>query len=119
MRTADADDIGKTEFIGWIADGDWARYDDIAFGPGGSTKFLARISGGAGGGAGGAIEVRLDSADSAPVATVKVPNTGGWQDWADVLVEIPATTGVHDVHLRFTADHKQEFVNVNWFTFLP
>ncbi|GAB2845945.1 glycoside hydrolase family 16 protein [Actinocorallia aurea] len=119
LRTDKADDIGKTEFIGWIADGDWARYDDVDFGPGGSTKFLARISGGAGGDLGGTLEVRLDSADAAPVATVKIPNTGGWQEWEDVLAEIPATKGVHDVHLKFVTDHDQEFMNVNWFTFLP
>lgn len=114
-----AEDIGGTEYIGWISDGDRVRYDKVDFGPAGPKKLIARVASPNGDRAQGRIEVRLDSPDAAPVATVAVPGTGGWQDWEDVIVQLPDIAGLHTVHLKFVSPQKEEFMNLNWFLLLP
>ncbi|MEO3784518.1 carbohydrate-binding protein [Actinocorallia sp. B10E7] len=119
VRTDLSQDIGGTEYIGWLADGDWVRYDKVDFGPEGPKKLIARVSSGGGDKAGGRIEIRLDSPDAAPLATVPVSDTGGWEDWEDVTASLPSTSGLHTVYLKFASPQPEEFLNVNWFILLP
>ena len=52
---------------------------------------------------GGCIEVRLDSLNAKPVATLNVPHTGGWEEWRTITTSInTAVSGKHDVYLAFT-----------------
>ncbi|GAA0970682.1 carbohydrate-binding protein [Actinocorallia libanotica] len=116
IKVDTAEDIGGTEYVGWIADGDRVSYDEVDFGPAGPKKLIARI---ASDGGGGRIEVRVDSPDGTPAATAAVPDTGGWQDWEDVIVPLPEAAGRHTVHLKFVSPGKKEFLNINWFILLP
>lgn len=110
-------DTGGGQDIGWIGNGSWAQYPDIAFGTQPATQVQARIASGAGAGVTGNIEVRLDSLSNAPVGTIAVSDTGGWQTWATQTAAISNVTGTHTVYLAFTSDQSNNFVNLNWFTF--
>ena len=83
------------------------------------SLFLATwiIVSGAGGGASGLVEVRLDSRSNAPIGSFAVGNTGGWQSWRTVPANIAATTGTHTVYITFTSGQPADFVNLNWLTF--
>jgi len=110
-------DTGGGQNIGWLANGDWARYNGIDFGGTPAGQFVARVASGAGGGISGLVEVRLDSPTAAPLGSFAIANTGGWQSWRTVPANIAGVTGVHDVYLTFTSGQPADFVNVNWFTF--
>jgi glucose/arabinose dehydrogenase/type 1 glutamine amidotransferase len=84
--------------LGFIDPGDWAGYDNVNVG--GATSFRARV---ASGGPGGQIQIRTGSPTGTILGTVNVPNTGGWQSFADVsttLTGVPA--GIANVYLTFT-----------------
>jgi len=110
-------DTGGGQNIGWIANGDWARYDGVNFGATSPIDFVARVASGAGGGISGLIEVRIDSPTAPPIGSFAVANTGGWQSWRTVPGNVGAVTGTHTVYLTFTSGQPSDFVNVNWFYF--
>jgi hypothetical protein len=110
-------DTGGGQDIGWLANGDWTRYNGIDFGGTPATQFVARVASGAGSGVSGLVEVRLDSLGAPPLGSFAIANTGGWQSWRTVPANISGVTGVHDVYLTFTSGQPADFVNVNWFTF--
>ncbi|MFF7792820.1 carbohydrate-binding protein [Streptomyces sp. NPDC007991] len=110
-------DTGGGQDIAYISPGDWAEYPKVQFGTQAATRFQVRVASGAGSGVTGRIEVRLDSRDSAPVGSVTVENTGGWQTWTTKTVDIPGVTGTHTVYLTFASDQSSDFTNLNWFSF--
>jgi hypothetical protein len=110
-------DTGGGQNIGFIANGDWARYSNINFGSTPARTFRARVASGAGGGVSGLVQVRLDSPTAAVVAEFAIGNTGGWQAWRTVPGNANGITGTHNVYLTFTSGQPADFVNVNWFTF--
>jgi hypothetical protein len=112
----ETEDEGGGQNIGWISNGDWLRFDDVEFGTEPATKVAVRLACDVDGG-GGRIEFRLDSPGNAPVGTVQVEDTGGWQDWESRSADIEPTTGRHTVFLTFARDDAAEFVNLNYFAF--
>ena len=110
-------DTGGGQNIGWLANGDWVRYNGIDFGGTPARQFVARVASGAGGGVSGLVEVRLDSPGAAPMGSFAIANTGGWQSWRTVPANTNGITGVHDVYLTFTSGQPADFVNLNWFSF--
>ncbi|MFC0862863.1 glycoside hydrolase family 16 protein [Sphaerimonospora cavernae] len=110
-------DTGGGQNVGYIANGDWLRYDRIDFGSTPATQFKARVASGAPSGVSGLIQVRLDSLTAAPIGSFAVADTGGWQSWRTVPANISAVTGTHTVYLTFSSGQPADFVNVNWFTF--
>jgi hypothetical protein len=109
-------DTGGGQDVGYIANGDWVQYNNVDFGSTGLNQITARVASGAT--SSGAIEVRLDALTNAPVGTVAVAPTGGWQTWLSNTGTIASTTGVHTVFLRFADTASTEnFLNLNWFTF--
>ena len=103
--------------IGWLANGDWARYDNVDFGSTPPRDFVARVASGAASGVSGLVEVRVDSPTAPPIGSFAVGNTGGWQTWRSVPGNVGAVTGRHTVYLTFSSGQPADFVNVNWFTF--
>lgn len=88
--------------------GDWVRISNVDFGSG-ATGINARIASAISSG----LEVRLGSVTNAPVATLQVTNTGGWQTWQTLSASFSRVTGVHDVFLRVSSGH----LNLNWYQF--
>lgn len=104
--------------IGYLANGDWARYDNVDFGTTSPKDFLARVSSGAAGGVSGTVEVRLDNVGNAPVASFAVADTGGWSSFREIPGNLTSqVTGRHTVFLRFSSGQPADFVNVDWFVF--
>ncbi|MFU8852673.1 carbohydrate-binding protein [Micromonospora sp. SL1-18] len=103
--------------IGWLSNGDWARYDNVDFGGTPPGDFVARVASGAAAGVSGLVEVRVDSVSNPPIGSFAIANTGGWQSWRSVPGNVGAVTGRHTVYLTFTSGQPADFVNVNWFTF--
>ncbi|MEJ2857853.1 MULTISPECIES: ThuA domain-containing protein [unclassified Saccharothrix] len=100
--------------LGYIDPGDWAAYDDVDFT--GAGAFQARV---VSGGPGGTIEVRAGSATGTVLGRVAVPNTGGWNTFADVrggLTGVPA--GRQRLHLTFTGTGSGLF-DVDDFALVP
>jgi beta-glucanase (GH16 family) len=110
-------DTGGGQNIGWLANGDWARYDNVNFGSTPPRDFLARVASGAPAGVSGLVEVRIDNVNNPPIGSFAVANTGGWQSWRSIPGNVSAVTGVHTVFLRFSSGQPADFVNVNWFQF--
>jgi hypothetical protein len=92
-------------------------YQGVDFGSTGATQFYGRVASGAAGGVSGLVEVRLDSAGSAPIGSFAVANTGGWQSWRTVPANITRVTGVHTVYVTFTSGQPADYVNLNWISF--
>jgi uncharacterized protein DUF1996/carbohydrate binding protein with CBM6 domain len=108
--TGDADG-GKN--VGWLAAGDWLRYDDVAVTGAALTARIASDST-----AGGSIELHLGSQTGTLLATFPVAKTGGWQKWATVpatAASVPA--GKQTVFAVLKSKQAGDFVNINWFTF--
>jgi beta-glucanase (GH16 family) len=116
-QAEDTSDAGGGENIGWIANGDWLRYDTIDFGAGPPNPFCARVASGAGGGVSGLVQVRIDDLGAPPIAEFAIASTGGWQSWQTVPANAQPVTGVHTVYLTFESGQPADYVNVNWFTF--
>jgi len=85
------------ECIGWIEDGDWARYDSVDFGAG-TERVELRVASAT---RGGRIELRLGAPDGKLLGTAEVSNTGDWQKWESVTAEIEPTRGTATLFLVF------------------
>ncbi|WP_239153021.1 beta-1,3-glucanase family protein [Virgisporangium aliadipatigenens] len=103
--------------VAYVSNGDWISLGRIDFGTAPAKQFQIRAASGAGAGVSGLVEVRLDSRNAAPVGTLAIGNTGGWQSWRTVPGGLANTTGVHEVFLTFTSGQPADFVNVNWVQF--
>jgi hypothetical protein len=78
----------------------------------------ARPAPGPAAGVSGAVQFRLDSTSGPVIAEIDIANTGGWQSWQTVPMNLSGTaTGVHDLFLTFSSGSNSDFVNVHWFTF--
>jgi hypothetical protein len=117
VQVENTSDTGGGQNIGWIANGDWAMYPNVAFGSTPARTFRARVASGAGGGVSGLVQVRLGSPTAPVVAEFAIANTGGWQSWRTVPGNAASITGTHNVYLTFTSGQPADFVNVNWFMF--
>ena len=117
MQVGSGSNTGGGQYVGWIANGDWLRFDDVDFGSSAARQFSARAASGAGGGVSGLVEVRLDSRSNAPIGSFAIGNTGGWESWRTVPANVSGVTGVHDVFVTFTSGQSADFVNVDWVTF--
>jgi hypothetical protein len=99
--------------VGYISDGSYTVYNQIDLT--GFTSFNARV---ASDGAGGNIQVCLDSPSNTPIGTCVVPITGGWQTWVTEQCSITPSTGFHNVYLLFNGGNGDgNLFNLEWFTF--
>ena len=116
VLTEGTSDNGGGENVGWLANGDWTRYDRVDFGEGADSVDLRLASAVT---TNGQLEVRLDSVDGPRIANVAMPNTGGWQSWRTVTAELSeSVSGVHDLYVIVVNDPAwQDVGNVNWLTF--
>jgi len=97
--------------VGTIVNGSYTAYSGINLS--GLTSFNARV---ASAGAGGSIQVRLDSPTGTLIGTCNVPVTGGWQTWVTQTCPIAATSGSHTVYLVYIGGGGNLF-NIEWFSF--
>ncbi|WP_315095472.1 glycosyl hydrolase [uncultured Cellulomonas sp.] len=110
-------DVDGGQDVGWIANGDHLRFDNVNFGSTPRSTFSARVASGAADGISGLVTVRLDSLTGPSIGSFALSNTGGWQIWRTVPANIQGTTGTHTVYLTFESGQPADYVNINWFTF--
>jgi hypothetical protein len=94
--------------IGWTAAGEWTEYT-VNVNSAGSYTLQARV---ASPNAGKSFHVELDGVN---IGSVAVPNTGGWQTWQTVNINIPSlTTGQKVLRLFMDTDgFNISFLNFN------
>jgi hypothetical protein len=110
-RTQGTSDSGGGRNVGWLAGGDWLRYDQVRVG----GALTARIA--SDNPAGGTIEMRLGSASGKLLASFPVTSTGGWQKWKTVTAAVAQPpAGPQNLVAVMRSGQKADFVNINWFT---
>ena len=100
-RTTDVDiertmDTGGGYNVGWLAAGEWLNYT-VAVAQSRTYTLRARVAANA---AGGTFHVEFGGVNKTGPLTI--PNTGGWQTWRDVTVDVTLTAGVQS--MRIVAD---------------
>jgi len=90
----------------------YIKVKGVDFGPG-AKSFSASV---ASAGAGGNIELRLDSLEGPKVGVCEVPNTGDNQKWKTVSIPVHGASGVHDLYLLLIGNEKHNF-NFDWWKF--
>jgi hypothetical protein len=85
------------ECVGWIAAGDWVRYEKVDFKQGAEQVEIRAASAADG----GVIELRLDSPDGELLGACDVENTGGWQSWITYKTKIKPVSGIKTLCLAF------------------
>jgi hypothetical protein len=112
-NTADADG-GKD--VGWLANGDWLRYDNVDLGPAAtSLKVSARVA--SDNATGGSIELHAGTRSGALLGTFAIGSTGGWQKWVSKsLTAAKHPAGKQTVFALLKSAKTADFVNINWFT---
>ncbi len=117
VQTETTTDAGGGLNIGFIEPGDYVSFERVSLEE--LTGIRFRV---ASGGAGGTIEARLDSPTGPVAGSVAVANTGGWQNWTNVTMDLPTPPdGTHELFLVFvnpSAGGGDGLFNVNHFTAL-
>lgn len=86
-------------FVTEIHLGDWTKLQAVEFSRQ-PKRFSARVASAL---RGGTLEMRLDSLQGEKICEVKVPHTGGWEEWQTLTTSnISPVTGTHDVYFKFT-----------------
>ena len=100
--------------IGSIESGNHVRYDGFDFGTTGARRFNVALSSDRNG---GAVEVRLGSLNGQLVGTASIDNTGGWNDFTEVSINLTqVVTGTQDLFLVFKGGSGL-LLDVDWFEF--
>jgi hypothetical protein len=120
-RTENTADVGGGKNVGWLAGGDWMRYDNVDLGAAGPLApgvLNAGVRVAAASHAGGTIELHAAARDGELLASYPVGYTGGWQSWTTkTAVSGTRLTGKQTVFLVLKSGQAGDFVNVNWLVF--
>lgn len=98
VRVADQSCSEGGECAGSITHRSSLRFEEVDFGSGTET---VEIRAAAAPGAGGLIELRLDSIEGAIIGSCEIPVTGGAQEWRTFAVGIKKTAGKKTLSLLF------------------
>ncbi len=100
-------DAGGGQNVGWIDGGDWMAYN-VTIPTAGTYSVIYRV---ASPNAGKTLRLEKDNGATL-LGTVNIPNTGGWQTWANVshIVTLPA--GTYSIGLATATGG----FNINYFT---
>lgn len=107
-------DEGGGANIGWISDGDYVTFrpmnlvniDSVTFRVASNTV-------------GGVIETRVGAPDGPVIATTPaIGDTGGWQAWEDVTVDVADPGGTHELYFVVRNTSTTGYLlNLNWIEF--
>lgn len=105
---------GATTNIGYIQNGDWARYDNVNFNTTSPDLFQVRAASAT---SGGTIEIRLGATNGTLIGSCAVSGTGGWQTYQTVNCNnLQNVTGTQTLYLVFKGSG--DLINVDWFKFV-
>lgn len=106
VRTQSTSDAGGGENVGWIDESDWMDYTMTVVAAGNyalTLRVAAEMSG---------AQVQLKNGSGAVLATVAIPNTGDYQRWKDVTINLSLPAGTQTLRLQSSAASNW---NINWF----
>jgi hypothetical protein len=86
--------------VGYTFNNSWVEFNNIDFGSGNYTKFIANIAVGAGY-AGQKIVVHEDSLSGSTLGTLVTTATGSWSTYNSQSTSISKVTGVHKIYIQF------------------
>jgi hypothetical protein len=114
-QTENTGDVDGGKDVGWLAGGDWLRYDDVSIT---GADLTARVA--SDNATGGSVELHLGTATGKLLATFPITRTGGWQKWQTVTAQAATVpSGAQTVFAVLKSSSPADFVNLNWFTFGP
>jgi hypothetical protein len=96
--------------VGSISNGSYTEYNNVNLAN--MVTFIARV---ASAGAGGDIQICLDSPTGTVIGTCAVPVTGCWQTWTQTYCSLSGASGTHNLYLVYTGGAGNLF-NVQWFS---
>jgi hypothetical protein len=114
MQTATTSDADGGYNLGHSVNGAHAIYRRIDFRTG-VTEVEARVANSSVARNGSTIKFHLDRVDGPLIASVEVPDTGGFQSWSTVSGAAAGASGIHDVYVVFKGNGATG--NLNWFRF--
>jgi len=104
-------------YVSDIHNADWIKLRNVDFGNGCRPVFRVSAASAL---RGGSVEVRLDSLDSEPVASLDVKGTGGWENWNTFETTVfQELSGIRDVYLSFKGRKGPRLFNLDWWEFKP
>ncbi len=98
--------------VGYIENGDHIMFRTVDFEDGGRS-FTANVASTV---EGASIEVYIGSMSGTPVATLAVPNTGGWQNYTEVTCNMATVSGTQNIYLKFVGGESY-LCNIDSFVF--
>jgi len=107
VQTESTTDAGGGSDVGYIYQGDWMTYN-INVASAGSYTMSLRVASPLTGGV-----INIENGSGNVLATVSVPNTGGWQNWTTVTATVNLAAGQQAFTLQSPASPNW---NINWFT---
>jgi len=107
VQTETTTDAGGGLNVGWIDAGDWMAYN-ITIPTTGTYRVIYRV---ASPNAGKTLRLEKD-AGATQLGTVTVPNTGGWQTWTNVAINVTLPAGTYSIGLATATGG----FNLNYFT---
>jgi hypothetical protein len=97
VQTESTTDAGGGLNVGWIDANDWMAYD-ITIPKTGVYRVTYRVASPNGG-----TTLRLEKdAGATQLGTVNIPNTGGWQNWANVSHDVTLPAGTYAIGIATT-----------------
>ena len=116
-RDCGGGDIGKK--VSDIYNRDYIFFNNLDFGSIGATSFEAQVSSASNGGT-IKIYVKAENVGWSFIDSIKVDNTGGWNNWTNVSCDFDTTIrGVQNIVLEFTSDNTDPILDLNWIRFKP
>jgi beta-glucanase (GH16 family) len=107
VQTETTTDAGGGLDVGWIDAGDWMAYN-VNIPTTGTYRVIYRV---ASPNAGKTLRLEKD-AGATQLGTVTIPNTGGWQNWTNVAINVTLPAGAYSIGLATATGG----FNVNYFT---
>jgi pimeloyl-ACP methyl ester carboxylesterase len=105
-------DVGGGQDVGYISQGSWLAYS-ISPSASGTYTVSFRVATIA-----NSAHFQLKNASGVVLATVNLPNTGGWQKWKTVTAKVNLTAGQQTLSIYSTSNQWNQW-NLNWLEFAP
>lgn len=102
-------------YVSDIHNGDYIKVANVNFLSGGPRKFGVSAASAL---RGGTLEVHMDDPDGPLVAEIKIPGTGGWENWC--YMETPAkmeVPGIHDIYFVCKGRKGPKLFNLDYWQF--
>jgi hypothetical protein len=103
VQTESTNDVGGGQNVGYIDTGDWMDYS-VSASAAGTYSVNLRVASPNGG------QLQIKNSAGTVLATVTVPNTGGWQNWQTVTSNIALVGGSQTIRV-YSASNGWNF---NW-----